>query len=50
VNKTLSKIRPEKELWNIKERVIKLWIGSVWSPFCIVFSLQIINDDGKKKP
>jgi hypothetical protein len=24
VNKTLSKIRPEKELWNIKERVIKL--------------------------
>jgi hypothetical protein len=29
VNKTLSEIRPGKELWNIKERVTKLWICSV---------------------
>jgi hypothetical protein len=29
VNKTLSKIRPGKEFWNIKERVTKLWICSV---------------------
>jgi hypothetical protein len=47
-NKTLSEIRPGKELWNIKERVIKLWICSIWLPFCIVFDLQIINDDEKK--
>jgi hypothetical protein len=48
VNKTLSEIRPGKELWNIKERVTKLWICSVWLLFCIVFGLQIINDDEKK--
>jgi hypothetical protein len=29
VNKTLSEIRSGKELWNIKERVIKLWTCSV---------------------
>jgi hypothetical protein len=28
VNKTSREIRPGKELWNIKERVIKLWIYS----------------------
>jgi hypothetical protein len=45
MNKTLSEIRPGKELWNIKERVTKLWICLVWLPFFNVFSLQIINDD-----
>jgi hypothetical protein len=49
VKKTLSEIRPGKELWNIKERVTKLWICSVWLLFCIVFGLQIINDDEKKE-
>jgi hypothetical protein len=29
VNKTLSEIRPGNELWNIKERVTKLWICSI---------------------
>jgi hypothetical protein len=47
VNKILSEIRPGQELWNIKERVTKLWICSIWLSFCIVFSLQIINDDEK---
>jgi hypothetical protein len=46
-DKTLSEIRPGKELWNIKERVTKLWICSVWLPFFIIFGLQIINDDEK---
>jgi hypothetical protein len=44
VNKSLSEIRPGKELWNIKKRVIKLWIYSVWLPFLLfsVYKLLIM--------
>jgi hypothetical protein len=43
---TVSEIDRERN-WNTKERVIKLWICSVWLHFFIVFGLQIINDDKK---
>jgi hypothetical protein len=45
VNKTLSEIRLRKELWKIKERVTKLRINIQFD--CLIFGLQIINDDEK---
>jgi hypothetical protein len=48
VNKTLSEIRPGKELWNIKERVTKLWICSVDCLFVLfsIFKLLIMMKKG----
>jgi hypothetical protein len=47
VNETLSEIRREKELWKIKGKGNQIVDRFRLIAFFIVFSLQIINDDGK---